>query len=125
MAVTRTKKDNLVETKIVEEKNKDLTGDNLKKEAKFQTKEPKKKKIGFLQSTWAEVKLAKWPKFGYVAKWAFVIIIFTAVFSIVIGSFDFLFTQSVKVVDCTSAKSRNRPFSECSQEFVDYMTFKK
>jgi preprotein translocase SecE subunit len=120
MAITRTKKGNLVDTQIV-----DKASDDKKPELSPQTpveavkNTSKTKKKDFLSTTIAELKKSQWPSFSYVAKWSGVIIIFTAVFSIVLGGFDHTFNNGVKFIDCTSPKGRNQNVQNCGTEFLE------
>lgn len=122
MAISSSKKGNLVDTVLVETSNKEKKVPETKVDSPENERIQIEKKRGFLASTIDELKLTRWPSFGYVARWSVVIILFTALFAIVIGFFDNVFTASIKFVDCTSAEGRNRPLNECGDDFLKNLT---
>ena len=126
MAITRTKKGNLVDTKIVDKAADDKKSD-LKPETplKVISTQTKTKKRGFFATTIDELKKSQWPKFSYVLKWSGVIVLFTAVFSLVLGGFDHSFTNGIKFVDCTSPKGRSQNVQSCGTEFLEQLIGRK
>ena len=122
MAISASKKGNLVDTVLVETSNKDKKVLEPKAPNSEKERVMVEKKRGFFASTIDELKLTKWPKFGYVLRWSLIIVLFTALFAVVIGFFDNVFTTSVKFVDCTSVQGRNRGVKECSDDFLKNLT---
>lgn len=126
MAITRTKKGNLVDTQIVDKAADDKKPDISQSEPLMAVKAmPKTKKKGFFATTIDELKKSQWPSLSYVAKWSGVIIVFTAIFSIVLGGFDHTFNNGVKFIDCTSPKGRNQNVQSCSTEFLEQLIGRK
>ena len=123
MAISTSKKKNLVDTEIIDNsQNKEKiippTSDDLPKENKTQ------KARGFLASTIDELRKVEWPKFDYILRWSVIILIFTAFFAVVLGGFDTTFGAGVKFVDCSSPKSRNQNVQDCGKEFLNQISFK-
>ncbi len=121
MAITRTKKDNLVETKVdTTAKGSDKLDTNV--QYAVEKTENTDKKPGFLESTIIELKKVTWPTIEYVIRWSLIIIAFTAFFSIILGFVDLVFESGIKYVDCTSASGRNQPIATCNNEFLADIT---
>jgi len=126
MAITRTKKDSLVETKLSEKVVSDIkTATTEPAEKKVETKAVKIKKPGFIASTIDELKKVQWPTLQFVLRWSGVIILFTFVMSMSLGFFDHAFTGSIKFVDCTSPQGRNQSVQSCGTELGEYLTFRR
>lgn len=123
MAISASKKGNLVETVLVQtSKNEPKnipSNDDIKKDDVQITK-----KRGFLATTINELKLTSWPSFGYVVRWSIIIILFTALFAVVIGFFDNVFTSGIKFVECTSDEGRSRNVGECGNDFLKNLTYR-
>ncbi len=127
MAIVKTKDNSLAATKIEEN-----SGSNDKKiesvKLKEQKKDLNKKKpgfiVGFITSTWEELRKSQWPSFGYVIRWGLIIIVFTTIFSISLGFFDNIFNSGIGFVDCTSPKSRNRDIKECTNELLEKLSYR-
>ena len=81
------------------------------------------KRQSFIASTVQELRKVNWPSAGYVAKWSVIIIIFTFVFSIILGSFDHIFSTSINFVNCSSPEGLSRSVGECGQDFLRELTF--
>jgi len=94
------------------------------KVSKTERKEIKAKKVGFVASTIDEMKKMEWPGYKYILKWSGLVILFTFIFSMFLGSVDHLFGTMVKVVDCTSPEAKNKKITECGDEIINYLTFK-
>lgn len=129
MAITRNKKDSLVETQIG---NTSISGDSpLPKEsdliAKPKNNQTKQEvlKPSFFRTTIDELKKVEWPRFGYVLRWAGVIVMFSVVIALALGFFDHIFTASIKFVDCTSPTGKNQPLKDCTRELGEYITFRR
>jgi preprotein translocase SecE subunit len=127
MAITRNKKDSLVDTQMSENVVVDIkpgtTG--LKEEQPDTPKaEKNQKKPGFIRTTIEELKKVQWPSFSYVIRWSGIIIMFTVVISLSLGFFDHLFTGSIKFVDCSSPIGQNQPLQKCGENLVTYLTFR-
>jgi len=122
MAISSSKKGNLVETVLVETSKKDNNSPEPKVTNPENERVQVEKKRGFLASTIDELKLTRWPSFGYVLRWSLVIILFTGLFAVVIGFFDNVFTSGIKFVDCSSPQGRNRPLAECRDDFLKNLT---
>jgi preprotein translocase SecE subunit len=139
MAITQNKKNNLVESVIETDQNSKKMSDiktsgstnppekstpkNFR-EIKKEVDKPKKTYFSFLRTTIEELKKVSWPSFNYVVKWAFVVILFTAIFSVSLGFFDHVFNNSLKFVNCTSYKGRNQPLNDCTKETWQQLTFR-
>jgi preprotein translocase SecE subunit len=121
MAITRTKQDNLVETKVDSDSN-GADKLNTNPEYSVDKRESTDKKPGFLRSTIIELKKVTWPTIQYVLRWSLIIIAFTAFFSIILGFVDLVFESGIKYVDCTSPTGRNQPLSNCNSEFLQDVT---
>jgi preprotein translocase SecE subunit len=121
MAITASKKDNLVET-VISEKNVSSEYQNLKPET--QSGPIVEKPKGFLATTIDELKKVTWPKFGYVLRWSLIIVLFTAFFALTLGFFDHVFNNTIKYVDCTSPSGRNQSVNDCNSEFITNITFR-
>jgi len=122
MAITRTKKGSLVDTKIEDKSLDDKKPiiEEKKVETSLENKiKPKKK--GFIGTTIDELKKSEWPSFNYVLRWSAVIVLFTAVFSVILGGFDSSFNNGVKFIDCTSPKGRNQDVRGCGTEFLEQL----
>jgi preprotein translocase SecE subunit len=121
MAISASKKKNLVDTEIIDNSKKK---DDLKSQTPNQPiKEPNNQKPkGFLASTIGELKKVEWPKFNYILRWSVTILIFTAIFAVILGGFDRTFEAGIKFVDCSSSKSRNQSVQDCSKEFLDQIS---
>lgn len=129
MAITHNKKDSLVETQIG---NTLVSGNNpLSKEPDITVKSKNNQtkqevlKPSFFRTTIEELKKVEWPKFGYVLRWAGVIVVFSIVIALTLGFFDHVFTASIKFVDCTSPTGKNQPLKDCTREFGEYITFRR
>lgn len=127
MPITQRKVDNLVETELTTKRVEDV------KQSKGSKPSPKSKpvkkstesgkKSGFVASTLQELSKVSWPSFRYTYGWSVVIVLFTLVTSLFLGAFDYLFTQSIKFVDCTSPQGQSRQLGECAQELGRSLTF--
>lgn len=122
MAISASKKGNLVDTVVVETSIKDRKIPDSTKPESEKERVTIEKKRGFFASTLDELKLTEWPSFSYVAKWSVIIILFTAFFAVVIGLFDSAFTSGVNFIDCTSKQGRNREIKECTDDFLKNLT---
>ena len=127
MAITRNKKDSLVDAQISENVAVDIkpgtTG--LKDDQPTTVETDKKvKKPGFLQTTIDELKKVDWPRPGYVLRWSGIILMFTAVVALSLGFFDHLFTGSIKFIDCSSPAGQNQPLQKCGENLATYLTFR-
>jgi preprotein translocase SecE subunit len=127
MAIARTQKDNISDIEI---EKKDSLG-KVEKERTDESKKAKKnqvkveKKPGFFASTLSELKKVQWPGVRYVFNWSITIIIFTAVFSLVIGFADHIFSAGISFANCSSpANEDSRTLQECGDEFVTRITFR-
>jgi preprotein translocase SecE subunit len=130
MAIIRTKQDSLSATKLAEATSGGKPNQDEEKLANAQKSkgETAKKKgnflTNFIATTFEELKKSQWPSFSYVARWGSVIIIFTAIFSLVLGFFDNTFNSGIRFVDCTSTKSRNQSLNSCTTEFLQKVTYR-
>lgn len=125
MAITRTKKDSLVETKLSEKIVTDIKTTDKETEKNVEPKATKTKKPGFIATTIDELRKVRWPSWQYVLRWSGVIILFTFVFSVSLGFFDHAFTGGIKFVDCTSPQSRNQSIQSCGIELGEFLTFRR
>jgi preprotein translocase SecE subunit len=127
MAIARTQKDNISDIEIAK---KDSLGKVEKKDSDKpkETKSTKKKverKPGFITSTISELRKVEWPGFRYVVNWSLTIIVFTTVFSLVIGFADHIFSAGIGFANCSSpANEDSRTVQECADEFVTNITFR-
>lgn len=118
MAIINVKKESLIDLKINSSPDKDKPENSKKQETE------KKQGTNFLSTTIAELKKVNWPSAGYVFRWSLVVIVFTLIMSIALGTMDHLFTNSLKFIDCTSPQGRSQPVNECFTEFINNLTFK-
>lgn len=123
MAISASKKGNLVDTVLVEATKKDQKILNPKDKI-VETETKPEKKSSFISTTIDELRLTSWPKFSYVLRWSVIIILFTALFAVIIGFFDDTFTSSVKFIDCTSDQGRSRDIKECTDDFLKNLTYR-
>lgn len=112
---------------IIPNKNTDL-GNSLENSEKKDSKKAQTKKGNFLSDFFAttiqELKLVDWPKFDYILRSAFVIIIFTLAFSLLLGSLDYFFAGLVKFVGCTSPKDQATTVGACAERLGNYLLFR-
>jgi len=134
MAITRKQTstaDSIIEnTESTSKKIQDFKDAETKKDQSSETSRLNRTKksnfiFSFIKTTFDEVKKTEWPGYKYVATWSAVVILFTTVFSLVLGSIDHIFGTVVVVVDCTSPEAKNKKIQDCGTEIVDYLTFKK
>lgn len=119
MALVVTKKNPTTDVSLVEKSKGDSGLVSEKDYNSTQETQKKSKKKGFLATTWQELTKVSWPKPGYIFKWSLIIILFTSLFSLVLGAFDQVFSNSISFVDCSSSKGRNQPLNDCWSEFVN------
>lgn|GEM_PF-1880052 len=119
MAITRNQT-TLVDSKLNNAISNNPSGDGLTPKDL-----PKIKKKSFISTTADELKLVQWPSIGYVLRWSLTIVIFTALFSIVVGFFDHTFSTGVKFADCTSPKGRAQTVETCGSEAWEIITFRR
>jgi preprotein translocase SecE subunit len=76
------------------------------------------KKVGFIRSSFQELKLVKWPTFKHVLYWSFMVVLFTTVFSSVLGVTDHILDSGTTFIECTSSKGKARDLPTCSSELL-------
>ena len=122
MAITRVKTDSLVAVDLAStSKDVEKTSTEPKKKDSGKPLE-KEKKPGFIATTIEELKLVQWPTWRYVYRWSAVILLFTLVVAILLGSFDGLVTNGIRFVDCTSSVGKKQDLPECGKEFWQNLT---
>jgi preprotein translocase SecE subunit len=119
MAVTQTKQDNLVDSKIVDKDTSSLDPNSQEPQQSNSGNSEQPKKAGFFKTTWWELKKVNWPNFSYVVKWSITVIIFAAVFSLFLSFFDHIFNTGLEYLNCTSPEGGSQDVSTCNQEFFD------
>ena len=107
MAIINLNKSSLTDSKI---------GNNLPLQNNTTITEGIAPKSNFLASTIEELKKVKWPNAKYVASWSIMVICFTAVFSMILGTSDHVFETGINFVDCSSTKGKSRPLDTCLTE---------
>jgi preprotein translocase SecE subunit len=116
MAIQTKKDQNLVETAI--------TDDKIIKTSINPTKKVENtKRVSFLKSVFIELKKVKWPGIKYVASWSVLVILFTGVFSLILGGADHIFESGISFVSCSSTKGKSRDLGTCSSELLKQLIF--
>ncbi|MEM1312756.1 MAG: preprotein translocase subunit SecE [Patescibacteria group bacterium] len=128
MAITRSKKNSLADTQVSESVAVDVKSGGSEKKNTSPDVDLKiakvSKKPRLFQSIVEELRKVRWPGPKYVLRWSGIIIMFTAVISLSLGFFDHLFTGGIKFVDCSSEIGQNQPLQRCSENLVNYLTFR-
>lgn len=78
------------------------------------------KKESFCKTTVSELKKVDWPTLSYTLKWSGVVVLFTVIFSLIMGLFDKTFADSMTYINCrvdTNAET-------CNKQFINNLTFK-
>lgn len=131
MAVVKKSK-SLADEQIVEVAgNESPEKKNKVEESSAKTQEESKKthKKGFLKTTIQELKKVDWPSFKYTVTWGGVVIIFTIIMSLALGTFDHVFKSGMNYVDCTAnykteKDAADKDYKECAQDTIDSLVFK-
>lgn len=122
MAITKIQQDALtnIEIQNTSQKNKSSSNSNL-----VDSKDTKGKKKSWFSLLTSEIKVVIWPKFGYVARWSIVIILFTAVFSSILGFVDHILGAGMSYANCNSPANIDRKSQEeCTSDLVTKLTFR-
>jgi preprotein translocase SecE subunit len=83
-------------------------------------KEKKVKKQGFIGSTFAELKKVQWPSFRYTSSWSVVVVLFTVVLSLLMGTCDKVFQDSIEYIQCRT----NTTASICDTQLKNHLLFR-
>jgi preprotein translocase SecE subunit len=116
MAIQTKKDQNLVETTIAEDK---IIKTSINPTKKIENT----KRVSFLKSVFIELSKVKWPGIKYVASWSILVVLFTGVFSLILGGADHIFESGISFVSCSSPKGKNRELGVCSQELLKHLIF--
>lgn len=127
MAITVSNQDSLVESKIQETETTKKTDSDSKSSSQDKTDKAeteKSTKKGFLSTTLAELRKVDWPSWSHVLNWSLIVILFTVMMAIGLGSVDHLFASGLKLIDCTSPQGRAQPLNQCMIEFANNLTWR-
>ncbi len=125
MAITKKNTNSLIETGIGTEITAGKVVTDVKPSGpagKIPSVDKAEKKSGFIKNNIEELKKVEWPSVGYFLRWAGVIVLFTGIFSLILGSVDTVFSSALKYVDCTSSQGKNQDLKTCGGEFVQNLS---
>lgn len=86
------------------------------------------KKSGFVASTFKELSKVEWPSWKYVLTWSAVIILFTGIFSIILGFADHTFSSSLLYSDCVGKSVKqesNDSIGNCTERYFQTLTYQR